>query len=167
MPTAHLNTPMQSSIEREHEEESSRGSKSGGSSGVRGRLGRVFSPKTFLVDLVVAFVGIGLLSAVVGAIPIPFFGSIGGLFGLLAATFLVGTLRSRRQYVEVTLAGAAATALAVFLATLTTGFFAVGLSLLEQYGVVLTAGGALVGAVVSLVGYYFGRDLRDGLTQEL
>lgn len=163
---------MQSSTDREYAtEESSADGKSddagGRLSGARRRLGRVFSPRAFLVDLVVALVGVGIASSVAGVVPLPFLGQIGGLVGLFLAAFLVGALRSRRQYLEVTLAGAVAMGLVVLGGTLTSVFLPVGVSLLQEYGVAIVGAGAGTGAVVSLLGHYFGRDLRDGLTRNV
>lgn len=163
---------MQSSIDREYApDESSTDQESDDSggrlSGTRRRLGRVFSPRAFLVDLVVALVGVGIASSAAGFVPIPFVGQIAGLVGLFLAAFLVGAVRSRRQYLEVTLAGAVAMALVVLGGTLTSVFLPVGVSLLREYGVAIVGAGAGTGAVVSLLGHYFGRDLRDGLTREI
>lgn len=163
---------MQSSIEREYATDESTTDRESDDSGgrlsrTRRRLGRVFSPKAFLVDLVIALVGVGVGSTLAGVIPLPFLGSIGGLVGLFLAAFLVGAVRSRRQYLEVTVAGAVAMALVVFGGTLTSVFLPVGVSLLQEYGVAIVGAGAGTGAVVSLLGHYFGRDLRDGLTKEI
>lgn len=122
-------------------------------SGLRARLspGRVFSPRAFLLALVAATVGILLA----GALPIP----LSGLLGVFAAAFLLGLL-GQRGYLETAAAGAGAAGVTVLL-----DFFVV--SLLGGFGVPLALFGAGGGALAGLVGYYFGKDLRDGLTREL
>ncbi|WP_255170345.1 DUF456 domain-containing protein [Natrononativus amylolyticus] len=117
----------------------------------RRSLGYYFSPKAFLA--LAGVLGVGLF---VGDLVVPF---AGGLLGALAVAFLVGLLTSRRRYLEVALAGVAAG----------------GLSTLFSHPIPAVAGswqavfavGAVVGIVAALAGYYFGRDLRDGLSREI
>lgn len=126
-------------------------------SGLRGRAATraksLFAPKRFLLALALSVVGLLGASAVV---PLP--GS--GLLGVFLATFLFGLLLEERRYAEATAAGAVT----------------VGASFLFDFAVVAVLGGlgpslALVGAalggVVGLAGTYFGRDLRNGLTQDI
>ncbi|WP_435197085.1 hypothetical protein [Natronomonas sp. EA1] len=122
-------------------------------SGLRARLspGRVFSPKAFLVALALSTVGIFLA----GSLPIP----LSGLLGVFAAAFLLGLL-GQRGYLETAAAGAGAAGVTVLL-----DFFVV--SLLGGFGVPLALFGAGGGALAALLGYYFGTDLRAGLTREL
>ncbi|EMA04260.1 hypothetical protein [Haloferax denitrificans] len=131
-----------------------------GSSG-GGRLGGLFSPRAFLAALLLS-VG-GLL--VGGAIPIV--GFIGRFVGIAAAGFLIGLVGSKRRYTEVVLAGAIAAGLAFVLSTLFAVFAPFAVQLLADYGVAIAGVGAASGGLAALVGHYFGRDLRAGLTQEL
>lgn len=162
---------MQSSIETERTAEESstgRSDDSGGRlTGVKQRAGRIFSPKGFLVAFVAAMVGMLGGGAIAGMIPLPFIGSIGGILGLFLAAFVLGAVGSRRQYLEVAVAGAVVAALTFLLSTLTAVFLPIGVSVLQDWGVAIVGAGAGTGAIVSVLGHYFGRDLRDGLTQEI
>jgi hypothetical protein len=128
------------------------GSKSDDADSRRSRLSpaRYFSPTAFLV-LAVAF-ATGL---VVGGAAIPYFGRFLGVF---TAAFLVGLTASKRRYLEVLLAGVSVGATA---------------SLWNHAAFALTgsglpfAVGATTGVVGAGLGYYFGRDLRDGLVRDL
>jgi MFS family permease len=128
---------------------------------LRGRLGRLFSPRVFLVALLLSVV------AVVAGGAVPLLGFLGRLVGLFAVGFLVGVVGSKRRYTEVGLAGALASGLGFVLSTLTAAFFPFAVRLLAEYGVAIAGVGAGVGALAALVGHYVGRDLRDGLTREL
>jgi hypothetical protein len=167
---------MQSSVELEREtgaatdstqsEEGDDPDQSGGRlAGLRHRLGRIFSPRAFL--LASLFVVVGLVAGgLIGGL-LPLLGTVGRLIGVFAAMFLFGLVRSRRQYLEVALAGAVVAALVVVSSTLDGAFLPVGVSLLQEYGLAIAGVGAGSGAATSLLGYYFGRDLRAGLTQSL
>jgi hypothetical protein len=79
---------------------------------------------------------------------------------VLLGGFALGLGTKRRRYVEGALGGATAAGLAfVANAVLFTFVSDVGL----QFAAV--AGG--IGAVAALVGVYFGRDLRNGLTRDI
>ncbi|WP_276272763.1 hypothetical protein [Haloarcula litorea] len=113
--------------------------------------------------LLVAFVAVGGGAAAGSLVPlVPFT----ALLGVVAGAFVHGLLASHRRYVETAVAGA-----------VTVGTLAVT-SLLSQFLVRSVAGGTLgvgrlfavaaaVGLALSLIGHYFGRDLRDGLTRDL
>ena len=141
-------------------------SKSGKSRKRGGLLGR--SPVTlrgFLIALVVCVGGL----VVGGAVPL-----VGGLtryLGLVAAGFLLGLLRSRRSYLEVGAAGALSATGVFLLSVLTGGGLLLGTNLVAEFGLSAAAAGVGVGVgvglVLSLLGYYFGRDLRDGLTRDV
>ncbi|WP_267640655.1 hypothetical protein [Haloarchaeobius amylolyticus] len=113
---------------------------------------RYFNPKSFLlvsVLLTVGFVAAGFT---------PLLGGIASFVGMVAAAFVYGLGTSTRRYAETALAG-----LGVGLGT----------SLLSNVrfaflpgGEWLLAFGAGLGLVGALVGYYFGRDLRNGLTAD-
>jgi hypothetical protein len=129
------------------------------SSGLRDRLPsvRVFSIRTFLVALALAVVGL-----VVGGL-VPVVGIVGRFVGLFVAAFAVGLLSARRSYLEVALAGALAAGLGFLLSALGTAL----VPIVADYGVEIAGVGAATGLLVSVVGHYFGRDLRAGLTTEV
>jgi len=135
------------------------------SSGLRSRLptpsGTLFSPRRFLIALALAVGGL-----VVGG-AVPFVGIVTRYVGLFAATFGYGLVRSDSAYTEVSLAGAVAAAVTLLLGTLSTGGFVLGADLVGRYGITLTGVGVGIGLLVALVGHYFGRDLRKGLTQDI
>jgi hypothetical protein len=82
------------------------------------------------------------------------------LVGILLGGFVYGLLASERRYAELGLAGAVsggATAVLSLLPQLAAG--------LDGTRLFAIAGG--VGLVLALVGHYFGRDLRSGLTKNL
>ncbi|ELZ78238.1 hypothetical protein C455_11163 [Haloferax larsenii JCM 13917] len=126
-----------------------------------GRLGRLFSARAFLLALVLSIGGL----VVGGAIPLV--GFIGRFVGIAAAGFLLGLVGSKRRYVEIGLAGAIAAGLAFVLSTLASVFAPFAVQLLADYGLAIAGVGALSGGLAGLVGHYFGRDLRDGLTRDV
>ncbi|KAB1198537.1 MULTISPECIES: hypothetical protein [Haloferax] len=123
-----------------------------------GRLSGVFSARAFLIALVLSIGGL----LVGGAIPIV--GFIGRFAGIAAAGFLMGLVGSKRRYVEVGLAGAIASGFAFVLSTL---FSIFAIPLLAEYGLAIAGVGVVSGVLAGLVGHYFGRDLKDGLTRDL
>jgi hypothetical protein len=137
------------------------GDESSSRRGLRERLAGVFSPRTFLLALVLSVV------AVVAGGAIPLVGFVGRLVGLFVVAFLVGVVSSERRYLEVGLAGGLASGLGFVVGTLTNAFFPFAVRLLTEYGVVIAGVGVGVGTLAALVGHYVGRDLRDGLTREL
>lgn len=133
--------------------------------GARRRLGRLFALRAFLLALAVVTVGVVAGGAIGGIVP--FMGTVGRIVGVVAATFLLGLARSRRQYLEVGVAGAAVAAVLAVTQVFSGVFLPIGVEWLQQYGLALGAIGAGSGAVASLLGYYFGRDLRAGLTKSI
>ncbi|WP_245757946.1 hypothetical protein [Natronobacterium haloterrestre] len=113
--------------------------------------GDLFSPKAFLA--LVLLIGAGLLA---GGTVIPV---AGRLIGMFAVAFLVGLLASKRRYLEMAAAGV----LSSGLVTLVTD------PLLAVAGntQILLAVGATAGLATTVVGYYFGRDLRAGLSRDV
>lgn len=116
----------------------------------------VFSPRHFLLAFVVLSIGLFIpsLLPIISALPGV------GLIGLFCGAFALGGVGSDRQYLEVGTAGA----------------LAVGMSFLTQYMTIALVGSRVsefatlgfgVGIVVAVIGYYFGRDLRNGLTQDI
>jgi hypothetical protein len=124
-------------------------------------VGPSFSLRSFLVVLVAS------LAAVIAGGSIPIVGSIGRFLGLFVVAFGVGLVGSRSRYLEVGLAGAVAAGAAFLLGTLTSIFAPVAVQVLADYGVAIVGVGTGTGLLVSIVGHYFGRDLRDGLTREV
>lgn len=115
----------------------------------------VFSPRSFLVRAVV------LLLGAIGAGFVPLIGGIVAVaLGVFGAAFLLGAVSDERRYLETATAGAALGGL---------------LALARTFSVAIAAGGTTrvagvglgVGLVASLLGLYFGRDLRKGLTKDI
>ncbi|WP_435184720.1 hypothetical protein [Halobellus sp. EA9] len=140
-------------------------SDAGSSSG--GRLRRLLpggptvSARSFLVVLALLLAG----TFVGGAIPVV--GALGRFLGLFAAAFAIGLGGSRSRYLEVGLAGALASGAAFVLGTLTSVFAPVAVSVLADYGLAVAGVGVASGLLASLLGHYFGRDLRHGLTRQV
>lgn len=124
--------------------------------------GRAFSLKALGVALLV----LGGGSVLGGFVPL-IGGSVGRLAGVAAGAFLIGAVAARRRYVETALAGAGVGAASTLLSVLSVGFLPVGVRFLQDYGVGLVGVGATLGALVALIGAYFGRDLRAGLTADV
>ncbi|WP_436347296.1 DUF456 domain-containing protein [Natronorubrum sp. FCH18a] len=115
-------------------------------------LENYFSPRAFFAF--VLLVGAGLLA---GGMTIPFGG--GRVVGMFGVAFAIGLFTSRRRYLEMAAAGTMVGAA----------------SSLTSYAMIAVAGsyqavvavGVAAGLVGCLVGYYFGRDLRDGLVRDI
>jgi len=129
--------------------------------GGSGRLGGRFSAKALLVSLVAVAAGVG-----VGGM-IPIIGSIGSLAGVFAATFLLGVVAGESRYLETGLAGGAVVGVSFALSLLTSVALPIGVDFFQQYGLAFSGLGIIIGVGLGLAGHYFGRDLRDGLTQEI
>jgi len=114
-------------------------------------LGRYFSPKEY-----VALVGVLSAGVLAGATVLPF---AGRMIGMFAVAFIIGLFASKRRYLEMSAAGISVGGVAAVISN--TVLIAVG------SGQPLIAVGATVGLLASVVGYYFGRDLRDGLSQDV
>lgn len=114
-------------------------------------LGRYFSPKEY-----VALVGVLSAGVLAGATVLPF---AGRMIGMFTVAFTVGLLASKRRYLEMSAAGISVGAVAAVLGNAVLAAVGSGQS--------LVAVGATVGLLASVVGYYFGRDLRDGLSQDI
>lgn len=130
------------------------GGRSGRLAGLRSGAGRVFSPRGFLLALATLAAGLVLAGSVV-----PDFIPVGGMLGVFLAAFGLGAV-GRRRYVEIGLAGAAVAGVALLVDHL-------AFTLLGGVGLPLAAFGATAGALAALLGHYFGRDLRTGLTRDL
>ncbi|MDB2283074.1 hypothetical protein PM030_14460 [Halorubrum ezzemoulense] len=139
------------------------GSEAGsGDAGRVGVSGRWFSAKAFGLALVAVAVGV----FVGGLIPL-IGGTIGTAGGVFVAAFLLGLVLSARRYVETGTAGAAAGAASAVTSVLGVGFLPIGIDYLSQWGLPLVAVGGGVGLVLALLGHYFGRDLRAGLSRDV
>lgn len=120
--------------------------------GIRGRVGNAFSPTSFALQLAGALVGTFVIG---GAVPL---GPLSGVVGVLVALFALGTVSTDARYVEAGTAGAIAGALTTVVTT-------VSLSLVS--GGLLPVAGGIAGGAAALLGQYLGRDLRNGLTEDL
>ncbi|WP_276252638.1 DUF456 domain-containing protein [Halomontanus rarus] len=114
-------------------------------------LSSYFSPKAFLAFVLT--IGAALF---VGDLAVPI---AGGLLGMLAITFLLGLATSRRRYAEMTAAGISVGAVS---ALADHAILTFANSLQGSTTVGITAG-----LLACLVGYYFGRDLRAGLSRDV
>jgi len=126
-----------------------------------GRLSGLFSLKAFLLSAALIAVG------VVGGGAIPIVGTFGSLGGLFVATFVVGLVAAERRYLETAVAGGLIVGASFALSLLSTGVLPVGMRFFREYGLAFGGVGVGIGALLAVVGHYFGRDLRDGLTQEI
>lgn len=117
------------------------------------RATSVFSPRAFLVSTVVTLLGFLVVG---GLLPL---GGIANLVGIAAGTFATGLATSQSRYAESAVAGGAVGGVAAFLDHLALTVVGVGLPLLAL--------GAVGGLLAGLLGHYFGRDLRAGLTRDL
>lgn len=118
-----------------------------------GALSAVPSARGALIATVVS--GVGMLA---GGL-VPFIGGVTGLLGIGIGGFLLGMIDEGR-YVDVAIGGGVTAAAALFLGRLTlsvAGGFAVPLALL----------GGVLGVLAAVVGLYFGRDLRNGVSREI
>jgi hypothetical protein len=125
--------------------------------GLGSRFRRLFSPRTFLLAIVLSVVGL----VAGGAVPVV--GYLGRFLGIALAAFALAFLVSGRRYVEAGLAGALAAGLGFVLGTLNSVLFPV----VADYGLQIAGVGTTAGLLAALVGHYFGRDLKAGLTKEL
>ncbi|NGM68483.1 hypothetical protein G6M89_05570 [Natronolimnobius sp. AArcel1] len=115
--------------------------------------GEYFSPKGFLAA--VLLLGVGMFAG--GAVP--FLSTIGQLIALFTVAFLVGLVTSKRRYLEMTTAG--------LLVGVLGAFNDYTMFILTGSGTTVFFVGAAIGLVSTVLGYYFGRDLRDGLARDI
>lgn len=118
-------------------------------------LESVFSPRTFLTRAVLLLVG------AFGAGFLPFVGGVLAVaLGVFGMAFLIGAVAGDGRYIETATAG---------------GLLGGALALMQSFSIAIASGGGArlasvgigVGLVASLLGLYFGRDLRAGLTKDL
>lgn len=120
---------------------------------VRSRLGSIVTKRSLATALVCSVVGMVLFSFV------PFLSVAGTVLGIAAGGFAYGLGSETRRYVEMAIAGAVTGGGATLLDNLIVALVASGTTLI--------AFSVLAGAVAGVVGHYFGRDLRAGLTADL
>ncbi len=120
---------------------------------LRSRAGQWFGLRPFLVQMGLGICGILVVG---GLLP---FGGLADLLGLCLAGFGTGLVSSQRAYMEAGIGGALVGGVWAFL----------GNPLLALVGVgsPIVGVGFVSGGVAAVVGHYFGRDLRDGLTRDL
>jgi hypothetical protein len=121
------------------------------------KAGDLFSPRKFAIALVLIAAGLFLTGSVVPILP-AFPGA--GFIGVFVAAFALGAINSERSYLETGVAGAVVSGVSMF-----TKYLA--FSLVGGLGIKLPLIGGAIGAVVALIGYYFGRDLRKGVTEDI
>lgn len=122
--------------------------------GVPNPLGGLPSARSLALTLV--FV-VGAMFLGGGFLPL---GDVGSVIGIAVAGFVLGLLSGKARYVELAVSGALAAAVSVVLGRLF-------LSAVANLAVPLAAVGAGSGLVAAVLGHYFGRDLRDGLTRDV
>ena len=102
--------------------------------------------------------GVVILSVLLAS-SVPLLSVVGAPLGIFAGAFALGLASGTRRYVEFALAGALVSGLGAFQGSL---FRVAVLSNVGFAPVFAVAGG--LGLVTALLGHYFGRDLRNGLT---
>lgn len=115
---------------------------------------QVFSPRRFLVSLVLIAVGLYAAGSLIPILPAT------GLIGVFVAAFALGVINSEQWYVEIGVASAVASGVSVLSDILL-------LTIASRFGIGLVVAGVAVSVVVALLGHYFGRDLRGGMTKEI
>jgi energy-converting hydrogenase Eha subunit A len=141
--------------ERDREPTTEEPTSGGRLSGLRGRIGVPFSFRTFLLAVAFAVGG----SALAGLIPfVP--STVATLAGVFVGGFALGLVRATRSYLEVATAGTGTAVVAAVSQYLL-------LSFVGEVGVPVALIGAGSGLLTAVVGHYFGRDLRAGLTRDL
>lgn len=120
---------------------------------IRSRLGSIATARSLAAALVFSVVGAVLFSFV------PVLSMAGTVLGIAGGGFVYGLGSETRRYIEMAIAGAVTGGGATLLGNLVVAFIASGTTLIA----VAVLGGALAG----VIGHYFGRDLRAGLTADL
>lgn len=120
---------------------------------LRAGAGKIVSARALVLALLVVAVTAVLAE---GLVPL---GIVGNLLGIFVAAFVYGTLSGAGRYLELGLAGGVVGGGLAFVGNLVISLFGPG--------VPLVAVGFAAGGVAGVLGHYFGRDLRDGLTREV
>ncbi|ESS12875.1 MAG: hypothetical protein A07HR60_00108 [uncultured archaeon A07HR60] len=124
--------------------------------------GRVFSGKAFML-----VIGALLAGAFAGSLIPLIGGTIGRVGGIALGGFLFGLLASNRRYLETAIAGAGVGTATVLTGVLNVGVLPVWGDFLANYGIGIAIGGGVLGLLLTVVAFYFGRDLRTGLAKEI
>ncbi|QGX96158.1 hypothetical protein EI982_15930 [Haloplanus rallus] len=125
--------------------------------GLRRRLARIFALRPFLLAVVLSLVGL------VAGGSVPLIGSVGRFLGIALAGFVLAFVVSDHRYVEAGLAGALTAGIGFVVSAFDTAL----LPVVADYGLQVAGVGTTAGLIAALLGHYFGRDLRAGLTREL
>jgi hypothetical protein len=120
---------------------------------LRSRVSSWFSTGSFLVAAALSVIGVFVLG---GLLP---FGGIGDLTGIAMASFGYGLLSDESHYLENGVAGALVAGTWSLVGNLVVTLLGLGLP--------VVALGFAGGGIAGIVGHYFGRDLRDGLTRDV
>lgn len=120
--------------------------------GIRDRLSSPVSKRGLAIALVLSVVCMLAFGLVL---------PLGQLLGLFVGGFVYGLATERRRYAELLFSGAVAGGTWAFVGKIGLAIVA-GMNILPLVLVGLVAGGGL-----ALLGHYFGRDLRDGLTRDI
>ena len=105
---------------------------------------------------------VAVIGGMVAGSAVPLIGSVTSVLGVVAGAFLLGLLSGKRRYFPVAVAGA----IAAVAASATLG--ALTFALVESLGLAPSAAiGTTTGVLAAVVGHYFGRDLRAGLTRDV
>ncbi|PSP87700.1 hypothetical protein BRC78_06460, partial [Halobacteriales archaeon QH_8_68_33] len=105
--------------------------------------------------------GVVILSVLLAS-SVPLLGIVGAPLGVFAGAFALGLASGTRRYVEFALAGALVSGLGAFQGSL----FRVAILSDAGFAPVFAIAGG-IGLVIALLGHYFGRDLRNGLTASI
>ncbi|WP_227133515.1 hypothetical protein [Halorubellus salinus] len=117
---------------------------------------KYFDPKSAGISAVLVFAG----AMAGGLIPIPFVGGLARLLGVGVGAFAHGLGASDSRYAETLVASGV---VGFLVALVTTNMFVT----LSGIGVPILAVSTVATMLVALLGHYFGRDLRAGLTADV
>ncbi|WP_323675483.1 hypothetical protein [Halorubellus sp. PRR65] len=117
---------------------------------------KYFDPSSAGISAVLVFAG----AMAGGVVPIPFVGGLARLLGVGVGAFAHGLGASDSRYAETLVASGV---VGFLVAVLTTNMFVT----LSGVGVPVLAVSTIATMLVALVGHYFGRDLRAGLTADV
>lgn len=155
-----VDTDFGSVLDDESAQSQQRSSSSESRFGIRSRISQRFSgffePKVFALALVLT-VTLSLLSSIF----VPFVpNSVTSLLGVFVAAFVIGAGSSEGRYLEVGAATLMSGAVTAVLGNLV-------FTLAGSNTVPVLAIGASASGVAGIIGHYFGRDLRAGLTKDI
>jgi len=122
-------------------------------SGLRQRASSLVTTRSLLISLFMTVTG----SLAFGLLPL--LGFLWNLVGIFAGAFIYGASTDARRYFELALAGAMTGGGIALLGNVILTLFGAGVPLV-MFGI-------FGGAIAGVLGHYFGRDLREGLTSDL